>query len=1114
MSRAFESLLVYLRRVSLPPMKRGTDSELLSRFVRFQDMVAFEVLFWRHGPMVWGVCRRLLGNSPDAEDAFQATFLVLARKARSVGNGAALAGWLHRVARHTALNARKSRGRRVAHERPLAKHYELAGQDDPSRQATDNELKALLDDELARLPEKFRLPLILCDMEARTHESVAAELNCPVGTLNSRLARARARLKKRLLRRGLPGAVLGGVAVPLNVASAALRTVSQVPSAPVLALAETVIWSLTLAAGKKVVGALAVCCVLAAGVAVGIAGGTSGEKDRPNEPAAATPIKQVNADEKLNFIDPDAGPLPPDAVARIGSPRLRHADEVTGLAYSPDGKWLASISTGPDDLTARLWDAATGKEQLRVKVAGQVSFNVGEGYYAPRALGFAANSQQFLVVDTLSIRSFDIGTGKKLFAHRLGADTPGNPIGAAVAPNGKTCVLAWSSGLVEIRDVATGTVGTKGSHPFENYLNVGVEISQDCRRFAVVAEAKHAIPVYEAALGRQVALVGAEGNSPGKLLFAPAGDLLVGLVFGDQNIKTCVAFFEGKTGKLLRTADVDQTTSVIAISSDGKLIAAGNGQKRFSELIDVVTGKEVGRIPSTPSLSTLAFNPDGNLLAGARRYSGAITVWDVAGRRYHTTAAEPTAFYFTTFSPDGQALVLPGRGRVSVDWRNGKVVSRLANVEPDGPITTVLSPDLRFYALPGAKGTIQLLDAKTGKQVRLLTGHTRMAPKLLFSRDGGRLASLGFDKVIRVWEVETGREIVQFKPAELHGQDPLSLSDDGRILAATFNQNGARNLMYTWNVNSKVQLARIEAPQKFFAPAELSPDGCYLAGGGGIADIKSRGTESDVTIWNALTGRVMHSLPGHATANVRPGAWCAFSPNSQLLATGDSAGRLRLWEVLSGQEVYRFEGHCTLVVPKFSPDGKLLVAASEDAPCFIWEVMGTTRAPQPAENIYLEQLWRDLADADAKKAFLAMRQLVARPEPAVELIRKKLKSAAGVDEAQIDKLLRDLDSSTYTVREAATAELVKIAEYIEPALTKARATAPLEVRARLDRILEKAKVPSSERLRQSRAVGTLEFIATPAAAKVLADLADGNRVDSLTAAAAAARERLRVRGGD
>src|SRR5262245_22291534 len=107
MSRTLPTLLSHLRRIPQLHMDGVADGELLARFIRSRDEAAFELLFWRHGPMVWGVCRRFLGDTPDAEDAFQAAFVVLARKAASVVRGAALAGWLHRVAWRTALNARK-----------------------------------------------------------------------------------------------------------------------------------------------------------------------------------------------------------------------------------------------------------------------------------------------------------------------------------------------------------------------------------------------------------------------------------------------------------------------------------------------------------------------------------------------------------------------------------------------------------------------------------------------------------------------------------------------------------------------------------------------------------------------------------------------------------------------------------------------------------------------------------------------------------------------------------------------------------------------------------------------------------------------------------------------
>src|SRR5262245_2611402 len=193
MSRVLLTLLSRLRQAAQTGADRVADAELIARFVRTRDAAAFELLFWRHGPMIWGVCRRLLGDSPDAEDAYQAAFVVLARKADAVGRGEALAGWLHRVAWRTALNARMARRRRSNRELPTADLADLPGRDDPVRRIHDMELKDLLDQELLRLPEKFRQPIVLCDLEARSNEEAAVVLNCPLGTLNSRLARGRAR---------------------------------------------------------------------------------------------------------------------------------------------------------------------------------------------------------------------------------------------------------------------------------------------------------------------------------------------------------------------------------------------------------------------------------------------------------------------------------------------------------------------------------------------------------------------------------------------------------------------------------------------------------------------------------------------------------------------------------------------------------------------------------------------------------------------------------------------------------------------------------------------------------------------------------------------------------
>jgi RND family efflux transporter MFP subunit len=187
----------------------ASDADLLGRFVADGDQAAFELLVWRHRHLVFGVCRRVLHDFHDAEDAFQATFLTLARKAGSIGRRQALASWLYRVAHRVALTARSRRARRSAREQALAAVAEVAA---PGAETASDwkDLWPAVDEELGRLPERYRAAAILCYLEGKTVEEAAGQLGCPRGTVASRLARARDRLRTRLARRGLtppPGAL-------------------------------------------------------------------------------------------------------------------------------------------------------------------------------------------------------------------------------------------------------------------------------------------------------------------------------------------------------------------------------------------------------------------------------------------------------------------------------------------------------------------------------------------------------------------------------------------------------------------------------------------------------------------------------------------------------------------------------------------------------------------------------------------------------------------------------------------------------------------------------------------------------------------------------------------
>jgi RNA polymerase sigma factor (sigma-70 family) len=232
------TVLQQLRETLLPLSGGGlTDGQLLGQFVAHRDERAFAALVRRHGPMVLAVCRRLLRHTQDAEDAFQATFLVLARKAPSMRDREAVGSWLSGAARLAALKARSMNARRRKKEQQV--------EDMPHPQVRpkepDRELLALLDAEVGRLPEKYRLPVVLCELEGRTRREVARQLGLPEGTLSSRLATARKLLAKRLARCGTAFSAAGLVAALSQEVSAAL---------PPHLVSSTVRAALGLAAGK------------------------------------------------------------------------------------------------------------------------------------------------------------------------------------------------------------------------------------------------------------------------------------------------------------------------------------------------------------------------------------------------------------------------------------------------------------------------------------------------------------------------------------------------------------------------------------------------------------------------------------------------------------------------------------------------------------------------------------------------------------------------------------------------------------------------------------------------------------------------------------------------
>ncbi len=291
-TRRAGALLPYIRGwAARGAAGEASDQELLERFIRSREQAAFATLVARHGPRVLGVCRRVLRDEHAAEDAFQNVFLLLARKAGAIRERTLLAGWLYgaacRIAAHARADAARRRGRESSVE---------AGRspDDPAIEAAARELSAVLDEEVGRLPERYRSPIIHCHVEGRTREEAARRLGCSPRTLQRRLERGRALLCAGLARRGvtlaaalIAPAVWGRpaeAAVSARLAAAVTRAAVAAPAAALSGLvAVTAVRAFLLTRTKIAVGLLAVACVVGSGVGVVCCGGA---KQVPATPPA------------------------------------------------------------------------------------------------------------------------------------------------------------------------------------------------------------------------------------------------------------------------------------------------------------------------------------------------------------------------------------------------------------------------------------------------------------------------------------------------------------------------------------------------------------------------------------------------------------------------------------------------------------------------------------------------------------------------------------------------------------------------------------------------------------------------------------------------------------
>jgi RNA polymerase sigma factor (sigma-70 family) len=1105
------------------PSGRATDTELLRRFAPGGDEDAFAALIARHGPMVLGACRRLLRDAGAAEDVAQATFLVLARKARSVRQPEALAAWLHQTACHLALKHRRADTRRRDRETRVSQ-VSPRPMSDPVDELVNRELREAIDEEIQRMPERFRLPVVLCCLEGRSLEETGRRLDWTPGSVKGRLERGRAELRSRLVRRGfvLSAACAGldvlregaRASLPAGFGAATLRAAVGFASRSgvatglgntVAAIAEEGVRGATLFTRKVVLSFLLVVGVLGGGVvAVG----------PPAQPKAATRARPAPPAQPVEKPQPRADrhgdPLPDGAVARLGTVRWRNVDEIDAIAFAPDGKTLATAS----QVGVNLFDAS-GKLTKRIRMADTSSF---------RSLAFSPDGTRLACLCKFTENRMlrPVGRIFELGAERKPKEIDGKDllwVGWSAA--GKPLALFQGKDDVVLREVDTGKVRRfEAKDMFDPRIELFRCAYAPAAKLLAFADSHAAIHICDVSTGKKRRTIETTARFVEKLSLSADGRLLA-VSSVDAAGKGVLQIWDVVTGKKTESV-ADRYT--MAFAPDGKtLVLVGSNEIRFR---DPSTSRERVQ-PLTPPLDSpsispnVAFTPDGKTLATTGLYTGTIQIWDVTtGKRKAAPEGHTDAPRRFDFSPDGKRVV-------SMGGRDGTVI--VWNSATGEPLTVIrrgewvrgaaFSADGKSLFSCWAGDQVVVYDASTGRQLHTLrmddparkdlrqsglTMRLSADRKTLVAFSDGYKGKEGPEnsELMTAWDAATRKQTFQRRI-----EDRYTVSPDLQFLALTRGGKNSPGRLPVRIEDCKTGEVRQNLPQfpgQTFARA-FSPDGWLLTTITSELPKGPMGKRTDtLRVWEVATAGEVLSLPVWGVARV------AFSPDGRLLATSVSSQEILLWDLRRAEELQRVKGFDgRLISLAFSPDGRRLVSGLADTTLLVWEVKKPAKVRRlDAEGI--TQAWADLA-GDPRKAFAARGMLADSPAEAVALLKKRLGPVRPAEAGLLRGLFADLDSDSFAVREKARKGLEALDDRATDALREAlRQKPPLEVRRRIEALLIRVnkRVLSGEALRPLRAVGVLEDIGTREAKAILETLAGGVPGARLTKEAKAALRRM------
>lgn len=963
------------------------DSALLARFLTERDEEAFATLVRQHGPLVYGTCQRVLGNRAETDDAFQAVFFVLARRAHALKLDRSIGPWLHGVALRVAKKLRGQIVLRRMREMSAAKSERVDAAE------PQHDFWAVIDEELARMALPLREALLLCDLSGRSHSQAAEALGVAKGTVTKRLAKAREELATRLTRRGI---TLGAGALSALIATQAVAAVPALllsetakqavafsigrlsGSTTAKTVAESVMRSLKVGALKSyaLAGLVAVAIAIAGGGLI-LAGGPADPDDKKGEaPKASAPPEAVKPGTmwKENFTIEYPGSLPVSVAFSADGKTLLTGDtsgEVMALVFSDDEpKWRwksktegshAAVAYSADQKKVyattkhgiRILGAADGKEEARIEATDSNPVAIGTFPNKSIAKDFTQSQIVFGNARGYFIKSWadgklpdTVGTieTSTVAKDAKAADPAAVPL--AVDPKGRSAIMTGP------RDVTGQLGGVKGKNVLWAY--VCGDYSKDSPGNRVLA-------------GHTATAVSAAWSADGSTA-----------ITGDADGRVIV--WDAKSMKETARMELGGRVAALAISHDAKSAAAYVLGKQGEVYVWEVAKPTNTMKPIHTDLSdfrspevyaSVAFSPDGKKLAGCAldkawlkrlgELSGKVRVWELAAepkgqlppkRMYDKELPKGSSSNFVIL--DNTSVLMPAVKEGAIDLRDIKdgsiLVRRSLGNFVIGKI--VLSTDRKWLAMeqrapvdpklatpPVRTFDVGVWDLKNWKQ------HTIPSCEAMLNvASGGKVVAVVREKQIELWDVATAKRLKEapFKHTRI---DAAQFSPDGTLLAIS-----DRNELVLWrweeDAHERIDLGRCVGSLTF------SPDGKLLAEGPTPRDnIQIRSVETRKVVQTLATG-AKRSMNVPRMAYMQGGRVLIGCDNIAFAKEVIAPHRINLWDTTTGAIAHQIALPTGLPSGvDVTPNGRYLAAVLDEGDFgmkfSVWRIDGEVPAKGP-----------------------------------------------------------------------------------------------------------------------------------------------------------------------